>query len=785
CISIYVICVVCNEERKIGKDCTTQLREQLNRERAANEHLREQMRYLTDLQQRTPAYVPSEGSGSNISLEEMEERKRVFNETIDRVEQLFFGYQKENACQSNEEVGMQCTSGGLKVLPLICLLCLSALWLRSKFFTTRCSNEPVTIRMRSPLSTASSYHANCTVDTCLDLLPCSIDDRRLTIYLEPISRIIDEVGMFIYMGIEVTPQPSREFLEMRSIIEESRFHVSDVNDACLVMPGFDSLNLRHFNDQSADFHKAITAGDRFLGRNLFFFTFVGTDITAGKAIVARAQCYKDSFRRGFDVAIPLWLPTTGFGSNSHEVSGLTKNRFYRLAVVTRFASEVVRTALQEAFSDETDILWLHECRIKKDSICDPSGESYSLHRALKMSDFALIDDRIPSHEVTLMASLQSGTIPVILSDSPILPFSEIIQWQRISLAFFHSRLISLNAILKSITEERKHSMRKQIDFIYSRYFSSLQKIALTTLEILEKRIVPNLMTFSHEWNTPQNRLRSSPLFLPRIAPSEGFTAVILAYNRVESLFALVHLLAKVPSLMSILVVWNNIYWQPPPVSEWPHISRPIKILQMRKNRLSNRFIAFSEITTEAVFSLDDDISTLTVDEIQFAYQTWRENPERLVGFLPRSDVYNDSSKTYTYSSEWSNNMSIVLTGAAFFHKYYGILYHTLLPSAVRSYVQSAKNCEDIAMNFLISSLTGKCPLKVTPRKKFVCPQCVKNGISVWDAPRLLQRSECVSKFSSWMGENSLISTSFRYDPVLYRYPSSEPLHNPFRQVGTL
>ncbi|KHN87938.1 hypothetical protein Tcan_17411 [Toxocara canis] len=84
------------------------LREQLNRERAANEHLREQMRYLTDLQQRTPAYVPSEGSGSNISLEEMEERKRVFNETIDRVEQLFFGYQKENACQSNEEEIMEC-----------------------------------------------------------------------------------------------------------------------------------------------------------------------------------------------------------------------------------------------------------------------------------------------------------------------------------------------------------------------------------------------------------------------------------------------------------------------------------------------------------------------------------------------------------------------------------------------------------------------------------------------------------------------------------------------------
>lgn len=41
---------------------------------------------------------------SKISLEEMEERKRVFNETVERVEQMFFGYQRENACESNEKV---------------------------------------------------------------------------------------------------------------------------------------------------------------------------------------------------------------------------------------------------------------------------------------------------------------------------------------------------------------------------------------------------------------------------------------------------------------------------------------------------------------------------------------------------------------------------------------------------------------------------------------------------------------------------------------------------------
>jgi len=35
--------------------------------------------------------------------------------------------------------------------------------------------------------------------------------------------------------------------------------------------------------------------------------------------------------------------------------------------------------------------------------------------------------------------------------------------------------------------------------------------------------------------------------------------------------------------------------------------------------MSNRFFPFDEIETEAVFSLDDDIIMLTVDEIQFGF----------------------------------------------------------------------------------------------------------------------------------------------------------------------
>ncbi|VDO16515.1 unnamed protein product, partial [Brugia timori] len=103
--------------------------------------------------------------------------------------------------------------------------------------------------------------------------------------------------------------------------------------------------------------------------------------------------------------------------------------------------------------------------------------------------------------------------------------------------------------------------------------------------------------------------------------------------------------------------------------------------------LSNRFIMFSEITTDAIFSLDEDTVAMNIDEIEFGYQTWRENPDRLVGFLPRAAVFNESTRLYEYHTEWANSMNIILMGAAFYHKYYGMLYHELLPSEIIEYVE--------------------------------------------------------------------------------------------------
>ena len=55
-------------------------------------------------------------------------------------------------------------------------------------------------------------------------------------------------------------------------------------------------------------------------------------------------------------------------------------------------------------------------------------------------------------------------------------------------------------------------------------------------------------------------------------------------------------------------------------SVWPKISKPLKVVQTRANKLSNRFYPYDEIETEAILSLDDDILMLTTDELEFGYE---------------------------------------------------------------------------------------------------------------------------------------------------------------------
>lgn len=50
---------------------------------------------------------------------------------------------------------------------------------------------------------------------------------------------------------------------------------------------------------------------------------------------------------------------------------------------------------------------------------------------------------------------------------------------------------------------------------------------------------------------------------------------------------------------------------------------------------------------------------------------------------------------------------------SFFPQYYAYLYSYVMPQPIRDMVDEYINCEDIAMNFLVSHITRKPPIKVS------------------------------------------------------------------------
>lgn len=125
-------------------------------------------------------------------------------------------------------------------------------------------------------------------------------------------------------------------------------------------------------------------------------------------------------------------------------------------------------------------------------------------------------------------------------------------------------LQSIEVKLKSISLEKLDELQRQGEWLYEQYFVSTEKIIKTVIAELNDRIFAYRAKSYFDWNMPAQRTVQNPLFLSRVAQkSQGFTAVVLTYNRIESLFKLIQKLSVVMSLQKILVVWNNEKEAPP------------------------------------------------------------------------------------------------------------------------------------------------------------------------------------------------------------------------------
>ena len=111
-------------------------------------------------------------------------------------------------------------------------------------------------------------------------------------------------------------------------------------------------------------------------------------------------------------------------------------------------------------------------------------------------------------------------------------------------------------------------------------------------------------------------------------------------------------------------------------------------------------------------------------------------------------------------------MYIHVHHARFVFQYYAYLYSYVQPQAIRDLVDEYLNCEDLAMNFLVSHVTRKPPIKVTSRWTFRCPGCPM-ALSE-DEEHFRERHRCMNFFVRVYGYMPLLHTQFRADSVLFK-----------------
>nr|XP_042705118.1 exostosin-2 isoform X4 [Chrysemys picta bellii] len=597
---------------------------------------------------------------------------------------------------------------------------------------------------------------SCRMHTCFDVYRCGFNPKnKIKVYIYSLKKYVDEYGMLVSNTI------SREYNELLTAISDSDFYTDDVNRACLFVPSIDVLNQNTLRiKETAQALAQLSRWDR--GTNHLLFNMLpggppdyntALDVPRDRALLAGGGFSTWTYRQGYDVSIPVYSPLSAEvelperGPRSPQ--SLSPRRYFilssQMALHPEYRSDL--EALQAENGES--VLILDKCTNLSEGV--PSvrkrchkNQVFDYPQVLQEATFCIVLRGARLGQAVLSDVLQAGCVPIVIADSYILPFSEVLDWKRASVVIPEEKMPEMYSILQSIPQRQIEEMQRQ------------------------------------KWSSVSN-----PLFLPLIPPqSQGFTAIVLTYDRVESLFRVITEVSKVPSLSKLLVVWNNQNKNPPEDSLWPKIRVPLKVVKTTENKLSNRFFPYDEIETEAVLAIDDDIIMLTSDELQFGYEVWREFPDRLVGYPGRLHLWDHEMNKWKYESEWTNEVSMVLTGAAFYHKYFNYLYTYKMPGDIKNWVDAHMNCEDIAMNFLVANVTGKAVIKVTPRKKFKCPECTAiDGLSL-DQTHMVERSECINKFASVFGTMPLKVVEHRADPVLYKDDFPEKLKS-FPNIGSL
>lgn len=247
------------------------------------------------------------------------------------------------------------------------------------------------------------------------------------------------------------------------------------------------------------------------------------NLNTGKAIIAGAGFDTWSFRYGFDISIPIHSPI----AEKIDKTQLEQKNYLIISTQINLPHDYL-SKLQNIASSSNDLLLLDKCKTEAGRVhhlkrCEyTTGREFDYPDILKEGLFCLVVRGTRLMQAALMDILASQCIPIIISDSVIMPFNSHIDWNRIALFIPEENIKSLVKIVHLVSKERRGELYWQLRWVYERYLESIEKITLTTLEIINEKVFPLAARMYENWNMPEHLVRIFLKFLFRIITREYY-----------------------------------------------------------------------------------------------------------------------------------------------------------------------------------------------------------------------------------------------------------------------
>ncbi|KAG4421872.1 hypothetical protein IFR04_004984 [Cadophora malorum] len=232
-------------------------------------------------------------------------------------------------------------------------------------------------------------------------------------------------------------------------------------------------------------------------------------------------------------------------------------------------------------------------------------------------------------------------------------------------------------------------------------------------------------------------------------PTARWTITIGTYKRPKELNNTIKILLSepIPSLQEIVIINNDLNDTLPEDYVSP-LGVPVRHRMSEVNSMNNRLTPDPLLKTQAVFSSDDDVY-FTPSDLEWGFQIWRNyGQNRIVGAHGR--CVGGGQESY---------YQMVLVGLAFIHVKFMGFYASAHPIAVqaRNLVDETFNCDDLAMNYIMSMLTCQGPLQLRGQKPWH-DLGSPDGIS-HKSDHQQTRDRCLRSFEDWMGGSPLVNVT--------------------------